>query len=264
MNTQQKEYPMTQAITVTRNGAVATVAINRGEKRNALSQDMVLELTRIAQTFQDDPETQCVVLTGNETEFSAGIDLGDPARWNLEDKSFVERRQIALRGTKMCKAWEDMPQITISAVEGFNVGGGIALTLACDWRVMAESAFLYVPEVQIGIPLGWQTIPRLVNMVGASRAKQIVLLGDRMSAATASEWGIVDFLVPDGQARAHAETLAQRVATMPAAAVRMSKQHINAVANALNHLGSHMDADQAMLCGQTAEARSGRDAFKKA
>src|SRR3546814_1727011 len=96
----------------------------------------------------------------------------------------------------MCRAWEDMPQLTIAATEGLNVGGGIALTLACDWRVMAESAYLYVPEVQIGIPLGWQTIPRLVNLVGPARAKQIVLLGEKMSAAKAQEWGIVDFVVP--------------------------------------------------------------------
>lgn len=254
---------MTQAISIKREGSIATVIIDRGQKRNALSQDMVLELTRIAQAFHDDTDTQCVVLTGNDTEFSAGIDLSDPDRWNLDEKSFLERRNIALRGTKMCKAWEDMPQITIAAIEGLNVGGGIALTLTCDWRVMAESAFLYVPEVQIGIPLGWQTIPRLVNMVGAARAKQIVLLGDRMSAAKASEWGIVDFLVPDGTARSYAESLAKRVAAMPDVAVRMSKQNINAVANALNHLGSYMDLDQAMLCGQTAEAKAGRNAFTK-
>src|SRR3546814_4835936 len=126
----------------------------------------------------------------------------------------------------MCRAWEDMPQLTIAATEGLNVGGGIALTLACDWRVMAESAYLYVPEVQIGIPLGWQTIPRLVNLVGPARAKQIVLLGEKMSAAKAQEWGIVDFVVPDGAARKHALELAERISGMPDAAVRMrSEEH---------------------------------------
>lgn len=254
---------MTQAISIKREGSIAIVTIDRGEKRNALSQDMVLQLTKIAQEFHDDSETQCVILTGNDNEFSSGIDLSDPARWNLDDKTFLERRNIALRGTKMCKAWEDMPQITIAAIEGLNVGGGIALTLTCDWRVMAESAFLYVPEVQIGIPLGWQTLPRLVNMVGASRAKQIVLLGDRMSAAKASEWGIVDFIVPDGTAVTYAESLAKRVATLPDVAVRMSKQNINAFANVLNQLGSHMDVDQAMLCANTAEAQTSRNAFSK-
>src|SRR3546814_842321 len=137
--------------------------------------------------------------------------------------------------------WEDMPQLTIAATEGLNVGGGIALTLACDWRVMAESAYLYVPEVQIGIPLGWQTIPRLVNLVGPARAKQIVLLGEKMSAAKAQEWGIVDFVVPDGAARKHALELAERISGMPDAAVRMSKQSINAYANALNHVSSRSE-----------------------
>lgn len=254
---------MTQAISIKREGAIATVTIDRGAKRNAFTQDMVLKLTDIALEFQEDTNTQCVILTGNDNEFSAGIDLSDPARWNIDDKTFLERRNIALRGTKLCKAWEDMPQITIAAIEGMNVGGGIALTLTCDWRVMAESAFLYVPEVQIGIPLGWQTIPRLVNMVGPSRAKQIVLLDERMSASKASEWGIVDFVVQDGTAKSYAESLAQRVAAMPDVAVRMTKQNINSFANVLNQLGSHMDVDQAMLCGNTSEAKNGRNTFGK-
>src|SRR5690606_31999787 len=252
---------MTQAITVHRDGPIATVVIDRGEKRNALSQDMVLELTRIAQEFHDDTGTQCVILTGNDKEFSAGIDLGDPARWNLEEKSFAERRHIALRGTRMCKAWEDMPQITIAAIEGLNVGGGIALTLACDWRVMAQSAFLYVPEVQIGIPLGWQTVPRLVNLVGPARAKQIVLLGEKMSAEKALEWGVIDFIAPDGTAMQYAQELAQRISKMPDVAVRMSKQSINAYTNALNYTASHMDLEQAMLSGQEAAAKAGRASY---
>lgn len=254
---------MSNIITVERKGAVAIVRMDRGEKRNALSQEMVLELTRIAQAFQDDTSTSAVILTGSATEFSAGIDLSDPARWSLEDKTFVERRAIALRGTRMCKAWEDMPQITISAVEGFNVGGGIALTLACDWRVLAQSAYLYVPEVQIGIPLGWQTMPRLVGLVGPARAKQIVLLGEKMGAEKALEWGLVDFIAPDGEAAQYAEALAERVAALPDVALRMSKQSINSCANALNHLASHMDVDQAMLCGISTEPPEGRKKFQK-
>lgn len=254
---------MSEIITVEKSDGVATVIIDRGEKRNALSQEMVLRLTEIAIDLQQDADIACVVLTGNQKEFSAGIDLGDPHRWSIEDKSFIERRAIAQRGGKMCRAWEEMPQLTIAAVEGLNVGGGIALTLACDWRVMAQSAYLYVPEVQIGIPLGWQTIPRLVNLVGPSRAKQIVLLGEKMSAEKALEWGVIDFIAPDGTARQYAKELAQRVSKMPDVAVRMSKQSINAYANALNHTASHMDLEQAMLCGQEAAAKAGRDNYAK-
>lgn len=254
---------MKEIISVTKNGPVATVTMDRGEKRNALTQDMVLQLTQIAIDFQNDADTQCVVLTGSANEFSAGIDLGDPARWNLEDKTAMERRLIAQRGTKLCKVWEDMPQITIAAVEGVNVGGGIALTLGCDWRVMGQSAYLYVPEVQIGIPLGWQTIPRLVNLVGPAKAKQIVLLGEKMSAEKALEWGLVDFVIPDGTACQFAQDLAQKVAAMPAMAVRMSKQNINTCANVLNHVSSYMDVDQAMLCGQMQEAVAERKNYEK-
>ena len=152
---------------------------------------------------------------------------------------------------------------TISAVEGFNVGGGIALTLACDWRVLAQSAYLYVPEVQIGIPLGWQTMPRLVGLVGPARAKQIVLLGEKMGSEKALEWGLVDFIAPDGEAAQYAEALAERVAALPDVALRMSKQSINSCANALNHLASHMDVDQAMLCGISTEPPEGRKKFQK-
>src|SRR3546814_4088534 len=84
---------MNDIISVERNGSVATVTIDRGEKRNALNQEMVLSLTRIAEEFQNDTSTTCVVLTGNAKEFSAGIDLGDPARWSLDDKNFIERRR---------------------------------------------------------------------------------------------------------------------------------------------------------------------------
>ncbi|AUL13805.1 enoyl-CoA hydratase/isomerase family protein [Bordetella bronchiseptica] len=254
---------MKEIISLEKTGAVATVTIDRGGKRNALSQEMVLRLTDIALELQQDTSVACIVLSGNQNEFSAGIDLGDATRWSLDDKTQLERRAIALRGTRLCKAWEDLPQITIAAVEGMNVGGGIALTLACDWRVMGKSAFLFVPEVQIGIPLGWQTIPRLVNLVGPARAKQIVLLGEKMSADTALEWGVADFVVADGAACAHAQELAARIGKMPELAVRMSKQSINAYANALNHLGSHMDVDQAMLCGQSQDAVAVRDRYAR-
>src|SRR3546814_6781655 len=108
---------MNDISSVERNGSVATVTIDRGEKRNALNQEMVLSLTRIAEEFQNDTSTTCVVLTGNAKEFSAGLDIGDPARWSLDDKNFIERRAIAQLCASMCRAWEDLPQVTIYATE---------------------------------------------------------------------------------------------------------------------------------------------------
>jgi enoyl-CoA hydratase len=249
-------------ITVTESGPLAVITYDRQERRNALSIAAMQELTRIAQEYQHRVDITCIVLAGSPQAFSAGVDLKDPERWSLEDKGLDERRYISATGTRMCKAWEELPQLTIAAVEGLNVGGGIALTLACDWRVMADNAFLYVPEVQIGIPLVWNTVPRLVNIVGASRAKQIMLLGEKMDAATAKDWGLVDWLTPAGGAVERATALAQQVLKSPPHVVKMSKQSVNAFANALNHVATFMDVDQALVCGQSAEAQQARASFK--
>jgi len=243
-------------------GPVAVVTYDRGEKRNALSLKAMNELIRVADSFQARFDITAIVLAGSAQAFSSGVDLKDPERWAIDDKSFDERRYVASTGARMCQAWESLPQLTIAAVEGVNVGGGIALTLACDWRVMADNAFLYVPEVQIGIPLVWHTVPRLVNMVGASRAKQIMLLGEKMSSATAKEWGLVDWLVPEGNAVEHAKVLAEKVSQSPSHVVKMSKQSVNAHANALNFVSTYMDVDQALVCGQSNEAREARNNFK--
>ncbi len=249
-------------ITIEEHGSVAVVTYDRGERRNALSLKAMNELTKVAESFEARFDISAIVLAGSPQAFSAGVDLKDPERWAIDDKSLDERRYVASTGARMCKAWESLPQLTIAAVEGLNVGGGIALTLTCDWRVMAEDAFLYVPEVQIGIPLVWHTIPRLVNMVGASRAKQIMLLGDKMSSDVAKEWGLADWLVPKGQAVAHARELAQKVAQSPSHVVKMSKQSVNAYANALHFVSTFMDVDQALVCGQSNEAREARKNFK--
>lgn len=243
--------------------SVAIVKYDRGERRNALSLEAMQRLTKAAETLRDRSDITVVVLAGSAKAFSAGVDLKDPARWDIGDKSLSERRQIAASGGRMCKAWEELPQLTIAAVEGLNVGGGIALTLACDWRVMSEDAFLFVPEVQIGIPLGWHTVPRLVNIVGASRAKQIMLLGEKMDAQTALDWGLADRLASNGETLNTALKLARQVCQAPNHAVRMSKQSVNAYANALNYVGTFMDVDQTLLCNDSQEAKEARQNFGK-
>ena len=101
----------------------------------------------------------------------------------------MERRQIFYRGGRLCAAWESMPQVTIAAMERLAVGAGVALPLACDWRVMGESCYLYVPEAKIGLNLQWGALPRLINLVGPARAKRICILCERMDAQTALAWG---------------------------------------------------------------------------
>lgn len=254
---------MSTAVTIERIGATALVRLDRKKNKNALSQEIMLELTRVAEQFADDREISTVILTGSSTEFSAGVDLKDPARWQIDATDIEGMRIASSRGARMCKAWEDIPQITIAAIEGLNVGGGIALALACDWRVQSDSALMMLPEAKIGIPLSWQTIPRLVNIVGASKAKQIVLLGDSMNSQQALELGLIDFIAPASQVVDAALALAQKVNQNSRFVTTLTKQAINNYANALNHLATHMDVDQAVLSGMTQTASQVRQGFQK-
>ena len=242
---------------------LALVRLNRPEARNALSQGLMRELITCAQELAERSDIDLVLLTGNEVCLSAGADLKDARAWADDALPLVTRREIAALGYRMCKAWEELPQITIVAIEGYAVGGALALSLACDWRVMADDAFVSLPEIALGIPLTWGTLPRLTSLLGPARAKRLTILCERIGAAEALSIGLVDHTAAKGQALARAREIAQRTLAMPAAAVRMSKETVNAVANALHHLGSHMGHDQIALAATSAEARAARIAALK-
>ncbi len=248
-------------VTVKVDGNVAVVTFDRKGSLNAFDQATILELTDVARRFHDDLETQAVVLSGAPNSFSAGIDLKDPATW--EDLGDVALRQRFYRGVRLCQAWEDMPQITVTAMEGMAVGAGCALALACDWRVLASDAYLYVPEVKIGLNLPWGALPRLVTLVGPSKAKQVTLLCEKMGADMALDWGLIDKIADPGQTVEVALSMAERAASMPPATTRLVKEAINATANALHRASSYADADQSALTRSYKAAVEARENFNR-
>ena len=252
-----------QFLTVEFEPRLAVVRLNRPAQRNALSRALMRELIDVARTLADRTDIDVVLLTGNDVCFSAGADLKDANAWADDSLSTVERREIASTGFKLCKAWEEMPQITIAAIEGYAVGGGLALSLACDWRVIADDAFVSLPEIALGIPLTWGTIPRLVNLLGPAKAKRLTILCERFSAAEALALGLADYTAPKGQALTQARAIAAQTLAQPAAAVRMSKESANAVATALNHAAGYMAHDQIALAASSPESRAARAAALK-
>lgn len=254
---------MYKFLNVEKKGATAIVHFNRKERKNALSQSIMKELTHVAEEISEDSSICSVILTGTLTEFSAGVDLKDSDRWDIDSDNIEANRLASLTGVKMCRAWENIPQITIAAIEGLNVGGGIALSLCCDWRVQAASTRMLLPEAKMGIPLSWQTIPRLVNIVGASKAKKLILLGNEMNSQEALDLGLIDYIEPDGKTLEAAINLANKVNLNSRLVTTLTKQSINNFANALNHLATHMDVDQAVLCGLSSQAKNARANFKK-
>ena len=250
-------------VNIERNGPVAVVRFDRGRNLNAFDGQLTLELTDAARSFHGDFETRAVVLTGTTEYFSAGADLSDMSARDEAEVSDVERRDTFYRGGRLCDAWEAMPQITIAAMERLAVGAGVALPLALDWRVLGSDAYLYVPEVKIGLNLQWGALPRLVSLVGPARAKRICILCERMDARTALDWGLVDEVAPDGQVLERALEMAAAAAQMPPVAVRIVKEAVNATAGALHRSVSYADADQSQLTAGLEDARQARRDFAK-
>lgn len=245
--------------TVEKQDGVALVGFDRGEALNAFNEPLVRELTEVGLSFHDDHETRAIVLTGAPRAFSAGADLKE----TYGAAGFANQRERSQLGRRLCRAWEETPQIVTAAIEGLAVGAGVALAISCDWRVMGRSAYLYVPEIKIGLNLQWQAIPRLLNLVNPARAKRIIVLCEKMPAVQAHDWGLVDELADDGQAVETALELARAAAAMPGEVVTMSKEAINATANALNHATSFMDSDLSLLTRDSEPAAEARAAFRK-
>jgi len=243
-------------------GRIAVVRFDRGDAINALSPEAMRQLTRAARTFEDDSETSAVVLTGGAHAFSAGFDLKDTeglSRRTMDIGSL--RRQLKL-GPRLTQAWQDMEQITIAAIEGFCIGGGVALAVALDFRIMGRDAHLRVPEIGLGMNMSWQSIPRMLHLIGPARTKQAVILADqRISAAEAYEWGLVEEVADPGAALDAAMVLAGKIAAQPPLSVAMTKLTVNRLAHALDDLAGHMDIDQFALASLTEDHKEGVAAF---
>lgn len=246
---------------IEREGRVALVRFDRGDGLNALSAAAMRELTEVARSFEDDLETIAIVITGTARAFSAGADLTDPELASRKEKGLLARRHALRIGPEMCAAWERLEQVTIMAVEGFCIGGGVALAAACDIRVAGRSAFFRLPEVPLGMNMSWHSNPRLVNLMGPARAKLFTILGEKLPAPQALEWGLVEEVAEDGGALDAAMALARRFAALPPVAVRMSKQSIDMAAKALNQAVTYMDRDQFALAATSKDQQEAISAF---
>jgi enoyl-CoA hydratase/carnithine racemase len=229
-------------------GRVALVRLDRGDRINPLSPAVMRELRAAALSFEDDTATSVVVLTGNAHVFSAGFDLKDAEGKARAGMGLGERRAALRIGPRLCRAWWEMEQVTIAAIEGPCIGGGVALAASLDFRFCGQGAHFRVPEVALGMNMSWGSLPRLLALMGPARTKQAVILAeDRISAADALDWGLVEKVTHDGNALGEALAFADRIAALPPIPVAMTKTSINRLAGALDDLAAHMDGDQFAL-----------------
>lgn len=246
-------------ITISREERIAIVRFDAKDKANALSLAVMRALLAVARSFEADEQLSAVVLTGAADKFTLGFDLRDAK--SVAKLSLAQRREAQALGPRLCAAWESIEAMTFVAIEGWCVGGGVALAAAFDLRVAGEGARFYIPEIERGMNMSWGSLPRLVNLVGPARAKQMVVLAEKVDAQRAHDWGLLQYQTAQGQALDQAMTLARRAASMPPVQLRMCKSGINAYANALAHATSVMDRDQYLLAQASADYAEGVSSF---
>jgi enoyl-CoA hydratase/carnithine racemase len=248
-------------IEVARDGPIATVTLNRAERRNAINVEMLAELEKIGRAFAGDEATRAVIVRAEGGDFSVGADLQGRADPAAPPPSFLMRRRGAELGGAMMRALQEIPQPTICAVQGIATGGGACIPTACDFRVGADNARMGYGEVKLGINLMWRALPVCVRLIGPARAKQMIMTGKLFDAATLERWGFLDEVCPLADLDARARAWAEEYAALPPIAVQMIKRSVNQVSGALDAAVMHMDADQWLLASLSADYREAVTAF---
>ena len=250
-----------KTLSLAREGPVLRVWLDRPERRNALNTEALEEIAALFTSLQTDFQTRVVILGGRGASFCAGVDRTDPPGHTRlvasSDATERERRYVSQIGLRACRAIEEVEAVTIARVHGHAIGGGLALALACDFRIAAEGAVFHLPEVDLGIPLSWGATPRLIHEVGAARARELILLCERIDGAQARDWGLVHRVVAAEKLDETVDAWTARIVAKPEIAVHMTKTQFRAYAYraALGDV-TETDGDVLLAAARTAVARA--------
>ena len=250
-------YEAFETIKVVVDGAIATLTINREAALNALSSQVMAELTHIAGELEISSDVRCVILTGaGEKAFVAGADISE-----MQELSPMQAQAFAEMGGALGTAIESSEKAWIAAVNGFALGGGCELALACDFIHASEQAKFGQPEVKLGVIPGFGGTQRLPRRVGVAKAKELCMTGDVINAAEALRIGLADAVWPHAELMTKVRDLATRIAANGPLAVAECKRLI--------HLGQSTTLEHALALEQksfgmlfsTQDQREGMSAF---
>jgi enoyl-CoA hydratase len=202
---------------------VATVRLNRPEKKNSLNTQMRRELERLLREVAENSNIRAVILTGGEEIFCAGADISEMTGTANAESSYKHAREFQILFDQV----QSLPQPVIAAVSGWALGGGCELALACDFRVASDSARFGLPEIKIGAFPGGGGTQRLSRLIGIAKAKEMILTGDPISAQEALSFGLVMKVTPKEKLLDEVNGLAAKLATLPRLALQASKMLIN-------------------------------------
>jgi len=236
---------------------IVYVTINRPEKLNALNDRVMSDLKTCFESLEEDSEVRAVILTGSgEKAFVAGADIAV-----LATQTPVEGKERSIRGQAVLDLIENLGKPVIAAINGYALGGGCELAMACTLRVAAENAKLGQPEVKLGIIPGYAGTQRLPRLVGKGRAMELILAAEPISAAEAWRIGLVNQVVPPQDLIAACEGLARKMMANGPLAVRFAMEAVNHGMEMTEEQGQYLEATLFGLCCTTADMKEGTRAF---
>ncbi len=236
---------------------VATVTINRPEVLNAMNLETLNELENAIILLHGDPDIKTIVLTGaGEKAFAAGADIAA-----MQPMGAIEARDLALLAQSIFDRLEKGTKPAIAAVNGYALGGGCELAMACDIRFASENARFGQPEINIGIIPGFAGSQRLPRLIGKGRALEMLLTGEMIDAAEAWRIGLVNRVLPIAELLPAAQTLARKVAGKGQIAVRLCREAVRNGLEIDRARAAAFEADLFALCFATQDQKEGMQAF---
>jgi enoyl-CoA hydratase len=246
-----------EKIVVHQTEAIATIQLNRPEKLNAVDREMLDILDVEVNRLHQDESVRVVVLEGSgERAFCVGADLNQIATFDSADI-----RRWVNDGNRILSRLANLPVPVIAAINGYAVGGGLEFALACDLRIASEDSSFGLPEITHGWFPGWGGTHRLLNVIGESKAKEMVFLGERIDAQTAQNLGLVNRVVPRENLADEVQQIAESLAQKSPVAVRAAKAALTRNPMPENGYEISYEALALSTCFTTPEVQQGLEAF---
>ncbi len=241
---------------IKKEGNISILSINRPDQYNPLSSGVIEELHSAIDSIKADDECHVLIITGEGSAFVAGADIGE-----MKDMDVTKAREFAKAGLSLFRKIESMEKPSIAAVNGFALGGGCELAMACDIRIGSSKAKFGQPEVGLGITPGFGGTIRLSRLVGIAKAKELIFTGEIIKADEAMKIGLINHLVEPDELMDKAMDMANKIAKNAQLAVRYSKAAINKNYEVDIDTGIEIEKNLFSLCFASQDQKEGMGAF---
>ncbi len=250
-------FPQYETVLLAIDNRIATVTLNRPEKLNALNARARSDLREVFGFIKTSPEVDVVIITGaGQKAFAAGTDIGE-----LKALTTESGKEFSAKGQAVLDLIENLGKPVIAAINGYALGGGCEMALACHIRIAAENAKLGVPEVNLGLIPGYGGTQRLARLIGTGRAMELILTGKQIDAKEAERIGLVNMVVPRAELLPRAMELAHTIGRKGQLSIRMALKAVHVTQEANLTDGLQLEAALFGICCASEDAREGTAAF---